>query len=121
MALELHPNDNARTARPSLWIFAGPSVGLLVVGVMFFIALFMVLSHEGVDWIPSVILSAFPLAIFTAYVQFFVNGKAPSHAIDLVILCGWRFRCWLYMAGGLDRPPQLWTLHRKPTHPGEFS
>jgi hypothetical protein len=121
MPLELHPNDCARQARPSIWIFQGPSVGLLVVGVLFFIALFLVLSRLGVDWIPAVVISALPLALITGYVQFFVNGKAPSHALDLVILLGWRIRSDLYLAGCLDRPPELWVTSRTPAHPYLYS
>jgi hypothetical protein len=98
MALSLHPNDCARTARPSIWVFQGQSVGLLVIGVLFFIALFLVLSRLGLEWIPTTIISALPLAIITGYVQFFVNGRAPSHAIDLVMLSGWRVKSQLYMA-----------------------
>jgi len=91
------------------------------VGVLFFIALFLVFSHEGVDWPPAVLISALPLALITGFVHFFINGRSPSYATDLVLLIGWRFRCQLYLAGALDRPPELWTVDRKARHPKEFS
>ena len=34
MALEMHPNDNAREGKPALWIFEGRSVAFLVGGVV---------------------------------------------------------------------------------------
>ena len=43
MPLELHSNDNAREGRPSVWIFQGNSVVLLVAGVAAFVALFRIL------------------------------------------------------------------------------
>src|SRR6516162_3439744 len=67
-------------------IFQGPAVGLLVVGVMFFICLMLVLSRLGVDWIPTIVISALPLAAITIFVQFFVNGRPPSYALDLLAL-----------------------------------
>jgi hypothetical protein len=36
-----------------------------------------------------------------------VNGRPPSYARDLALLAIWRLRVWLYMAGALDRPPEL--------------
>jgi hypothetical protein len=121
MALSLNPNDCARTAQPSLWIFQGPAVGLLVVGVMFFVCLMLVLSRLGVDWIPTVIISALPLGAITIFVQFFVNGRPPSYAADLLALQMWRLRCCWYLQRLLDKPPQLWVISRAPRHPKEFS
>src|SRR6516165_6298329 len=69
MALSLNPNDCARTAQPSLWIFQGPAVGLLVVGVMFFVCLMLVLSCLGVDWIPTNVISALPLGAITILIE----------------------------------------------------
>jgi energy-coupling factor transporter transmembrane protein EcfT len=121
MRLELHANDNARTAQPSLWIFQGPAVGLLVVGVMFFVCLMLVLSRLGVDWISTIVISALPLAAITIFVHFFVNGRPPSYALDLLALQMWRLRCSWYLQRLLDKPPQLWVIRRAPRHPKEFS
>ena len=121
MALELHPNDNAREGKPSLWIFHGPWVGLLVVGVLFFISLFLVLSRLGVDWIPTTVISALPLAGITVFVQFFINGRAPSYALNLLAVQTWRLRCSWYLRRLLDTPPQLWVISRAPRHPNDFS
>ena len=121
MALELHPNDCARTAHPSLWIFSGPWVGTLVLGVMFFISIFVLLSRWGVDWIPATIISLVPLAVFTVFVHLFVNGRAPSHALDLSALGVWRLRSAWYSQRLSDKPPQLWVVLRAPRHPKDFS
>ena len=122
MALELHPNDAAREARPSLWVFEGPWVGTLVVGVMFFISLFVVLSRLGVDWLPATIISALPLGVMTLFVHFFVNGRAPSYAVDLFALQVWRLRSAWYLRRLSDNPPQLWVVLRPASlHPKDFS
>ena len=121
MVLSLNPNDCARTAQPSLWIFQGPSVGLLVVGVMFFVCLMLVLSRLGVDWISTVVISALPLCAITIFVHFFVNGRPPSYALDLLTMQMWRLRCSLYLQRLLNKPPELWVISRAPRHPKEFS
>jgi hypothetical protein len=121
MALNLNPNDCARTAQPSLWIFQGRSVGLLVVGVMFFVCLMLVLSRLGVDWTATIAISALPLSAITIFVQFYVNGRPPSYALDLLALHMWRLRCVWYLECLLDKPPQLWIVSRAPRHPKEFS
>jgi hypothetical protein len=121
MSLELHPNDAAREAKPSMWVFEGPWVGTLVVGVMFFISLFVVLSRLVVDWIPTTIISALPLGVMTLFVQFFVNGKAPSYALDLFALQVWRLRSVWYLHRLSDKPPQFWVVLRPPLHPRDFS
>jgi hypothetical protein len=56
------------------------------VGVLFFVCLMLVLSRLGVDWIPTIVISALPLAAITIFVQFFVNGRPPSYALDLLAL-----------------------------------
>ena len=121
MALSLNPNDCARTAQPSLWIFQGPAVGLLVVGVMFFVCLMLVLSRLEVDWVPTVVISVLPLAAITIFVHFFVNGRPPSNALDLLALQMWRLGSSWYLQRLLDKPPQLWVISRAPRHPKEFS
>lgn len=120
MRLEMHSNDNAREAKPSLFIFHGQWVGWLVVAVLCFISAFVLLSRMGVDWLPACVLSALPLAALTIFVAGFINGKAPSYALDLLLLGAWRFRCQLYLAGALNRPPELWVKGRKPMHPNIF-
>jgi hypothetical protein len=120
VALELHPNDAAREAKPSLFIFSGPWVGCLVVGVMFFVVLFRILAVWDIDWFIALPVSLLPLAALTAFVHFFVNGRPPSWAIDALFLKVWQFKSWLYLRGCLDRPPLLWLENRTPAHPKEF-
>jgi hypothetical protein len=120
MVLEMHYNDNAREARPGLWIFQGRSVVLLVVGVATFVALFRTLDSAGLDLPINAAISLLPSVVMGAYVQFFVNGKPPSYAFDKLLFLIWRAKSCLYMAGWLDRPPALWIVTRKPMHPEEL-
>ena len=115
--LKLHPNDNAREARPAIWIFQGKAVALLVAGAAIFIALFRLLMATDVDWPVALAISCAPLGIITIVVHSLVNGRPPSFAGDLTLLTIWRCRVRLYLAGVLDRPPELWIRNQKPPHP----
>jgi hypothetical protein len=117
LPLELHANDNAREATPTVWIFQGRAVGLLVLGVATFIALFRVLTAIDIDWPAALVISLGPLGFMTIVVHLLVNGRPPSYASDLALLTVWRLRAWLYMTGALDRPPELWVRDCKPIHP----
>src|SRR5262245_53003492 len=119
MSFELHPNDNARESKPGLWVFHGKWTVLPVVGVAVGIMIFRVLGSY-VDWYYALGISGLPFLVMGGYVMIFVNGRSPSHAMDLLVLGLWRFRCRWYLAGLLDRPPQLWIVPRKPTHAAEF-
>jgi hypothetical protein len=115
--LELHSNDNAREAKPAIWIFQGKAVALLVAGAAIFIALFRVLMATDVDWPVALAISCAPLGIITIVVHSLVNGRPPSFAGDLTLLTIWNCRVRLYLAGALDRPPELWIRNQKPPHP----
>jgi hypothetical protein len=117
MPLEIHPNDNAREAKPGIWIFQGRAVALLVLGAAIFIALFRVLMAIDIDWPAALAISLVPLAVMTLSVHLVVNGRPRSYASDLALLGIWRLRVWLYLAGALERPPELWVRNRKPIHP----
>jgi hypothetical protein len=115
--LELHPNDNAREARPAIWIFQGKAVALLVAGAAIFIALFRLLMATDVDWPVALAISCAPLGIVTIVVHSLVNGRSPSYASDLALLTVWRLRVRLYLAGALHQPPALWIRNQRPPHP----
>jgi hypothetical protein len=115
--LELHPNDNAREGKPSIWIFQGRAVALLVAGAAIFVALFRVLMATDVEWPVALAISLLPLGIITIVVHSLVNGRPPSYASDLAVLTISRCRVRLYLAGVLDRPPELWIRQQKPPHP----
>jgi hypothetical protein len=120
MHLELHFNDNAREGRPSVWIFQGNSVVLLVAGVAAFVTIFRVLVAAEVDWLLALVLSLVPLVALAAYVHLMVNGRAPSYATDVLLFASWRVKVAAYLAGALDRPPQFWVKGQRPRHPSEF-
>jgi hypothetical protein len=61
-----------------------------VCGAAAFVALFRILASAGVDWPVNLAISLMPLLVVVAYVQFFVNGKAPSYASDVLLLLLWR-------------------------------
>ena len=119
--LKMHSNDNAREGRPSVWIFQGRSVVLLVIGAGVFIGLFRILDAAGVDWPLNIPVSLLPLALMAFYVWWFVNDKPSSYAWDLFILAIWRCKSWLYLNGALDRPPAFWIRARLPRHPDQFN
>jgi hypothetical protein len=116
MAIEMHSNDNAREGRPGVWIFQGKSVVFLVIGVAAFVALFRILASIDIDWPVNIGVSLLPLAGITLIIHLFVNGKPPSYAGDQLLFLLWRFRALLYLAGALDRPPELWRSDTKRTH-----
>jgi len=122
MALEMRPNDNAREGRPSVWIFSGQSVVLLVIGVGLSLVLFRVANALwGLETVPSLLIGVVPLALVTAFVAFFVNGKPESYALDLALLQVFRIQRWLYSTGIIDRPPEFWVRGKGPRHPREFT
>src|SRR5207249_7895483 len=85
-SLEIHPNDNAREAKPGIWIFQGRAVAVLVLGAAVFIALFRMLAAIDIDWPAALVISLAPLTLMTIAVHLLVNGRAPSYASDLVLL-----------------------------------
>jgi hypothetical protein len=118
--LELHPNDNAREGRPSVWIFSGRLVILPVIGVAAFVALFRILDSAGVDWWLNILISLAPFAGMALYVWLFLKDKAPSYGQDVLGLWAFRFKQWLYLYGVFDRPPQFWVRQGRLPTPGEF-
>ena len=122
MALEMRANDNAREGRPSVWIFSGRSVVLLVIGVGLSLTLFRVANALwGFETVPSLVIGIIPLGMITAFVAFFVNGKPESYALDLAFWGAFRLQSCLYRIGIVDRPPQFWVRGKAPRHPIEFS
>ena len=122
MALQLRPNDNAREGRPSVWIFSGQSVVLLVIGVGLSLGLFRVANALwGLETVPSLIVGIIPLGVITAFVAFFVNGKPESYALDLAFWGAFRLQSWLFVIGIIDRPTEFWVRGKAPRHPIEFS
>ena len=122
MALEMRANDNAREGRPSVWIFSGRSVVLLVIGVGLSLTLFRVANALwGFETVPSLVIGIIPLGLITAFVAFFVNGKPESYALDLALLQVFRIQRRLYLTGIIDRPPEFWVRGKPPRHPREFT
>lgn len=122
MPLELHPNDNAREGQPSVAIlnfvhFHGKSVVFLVIGVAVFVASFRILAALDIDWWINLTISLLPLIGIAAVIHCFVNGKPPSYIEDCLLFFLWRLRSRLYLAGALDRPPELWRVDQLLTHP----
>jgi hypothetical protein len=113
MALEMHSNDCAREGRPAVWIFSGKAVVFLVIGVAVFVALFRILASMDIDWPINIVVSLLPLLGITLLVHLLVNGRPPSYAGDLLLFLIWRLRSRLYVAGTIERPPELWRTQRK--------
>ena len=119
-SFELRPNDSAREARPGWFIFQGAQMGWLVISVLFFIVLSMLLSHAGLDWPFVLVISAIPFGLVTAWTHFMVNGRPPSHSVDLLSLQVFRLKTFLFLNGVTTRPPEIWRKGIKPAHPNDF-
>jgi hypothetical protein len=120
--LEWNDNDAARQeARPSFGIFRGRYAVLVVAGALCFLMLFKILSSWGVDFGPTIVLSLLPMGLFTLWVATCVNGKAPSHTFDLMLLGRFVFRCWMFRHGIIQRAPALNIRVPAPPHPSEFN
>jgi hypothetical protein len=120
MALELHQNSCARTAQPGIWIFKGTALLYLVVGFGVFILSMQIMSAAQVDFPIAVVISAMPLSGLTIFVRFFVNGKPPSYAIDVLLQGVWSLKTRLYKLGVVSRAPHIWPMPYKPAHPKDF-
>jgi hypothetical protein len=118
--MELHRNDVSQDARPSVWIFEGKSVLLLVGSVAAGVAIFQAVSEIGVELVPAAAMASAPPLAAAAVVALCVNGKPPSYFSDLLKWQGFRLKTWLYSIGALDRPPQLWCPGPVVPHPTAF-
>jgi hypothetical protein len=75
----------------------------------------------GFETVPSLLIGVVPLALITAFVAFFVNGKPESYALDLALLQAFRIQRWLFVTGIVDRTPEFWVRRKPPRHPREFT
>jgi hypothetical protein len=123
--LELHNNSISREAKPGIPIpglvtFHGKSVVFLVIGVALFIFIFLALYLLGLDWYFALPVSLMPLVSLMAFVAFFINNRPPSYLTDLLYMCIWRIKTWLYLHGVKDSASPLWIESRVTIHPKEF-
>jgi hypothetical protein len=119
-SLEFNDNDNAREGKPRFWVFRGRYAVLVVVGAILFMMLFGILSHMGVDFVPTLVLSTVPMALFALWVAFFVNGKPDSYSWDLLLWGRFKLRVWLFRHAILPYPPQFNLRALAPAHPTEY-
>jgi hypothetical protein len=79
----VHPNDNAREAKASLWIFEGSSLFVLIGAAALALGSYR-FCVERLNWslVASIGVGAAPLLIATAYVLALKVGKPKSYDVD---------------------------------------
>lgn len=112
MALPMCPNHNAEDTEPGVGKFKGYWVLLLFAATLIFVLIWRFCSEIGMDMISSGLLSGSPFVVALAYVQFFVNGKPPSYARDLLLWKIFKLREKAFLNGWTDAPPNLWTFKK---------
>jgi hypothetical protein len=79
----IHPNDNAREAKATIWIFEGSSLYVLIASFALALAAFRY-CYDGLGlgtW-GSVTAGAAPLVVASVYVMTLKVGKPKSYDID---------------------------------------
>jgi hypothetical protein len=79
----IHPNDNAREAKATIWIFEGSSLYVLIVSVALALAGFRyAYDRLGLGAWTSAGVGAAPLVLASVYVLTLKVGKPKSYDID---------------------------------------
>jgi len=118
MALTQHQNDNARDAKPMVWIFEGSNVYVFVGGFTLSLVLFRMSYDRHLSLVESAVIASVPLSIAIAYVVFLKAGKPKSYDADMGVSLTYRLQCWLArhgfprFGGPLHKAPS-----KAPVHP----
>jgi hypothetical protein len=114
MALQQHPNDNARDAKPMVWIFEGSNVYLFVGGFAASLVAFRFCFDRGLSMVESTIVATIPISTAIGYVVFLKAGKPASYDGDMLVSLNYRLICWLQRMGLIRFGGHL---HMKPSKP----
>lgn len=101
MALQQHQNDNARDAKPMVWIFEGSNVYVFVGGFAASLVTFRLCFDRGLSLVESAVTAALPITLAIAYVVCLKAGKPASYDGDMLISLNYRLICWLQRMGAI--------------------
>ena len=114
----IHPNDNSREAKATIWIFEGSSLYVLIAAMALALAAFRY-GYDGLGlgaW-GSAAAGAAPLVIATVYVVTLRLGRPKSYDIDCFRSLGIRLMRAVARSGLLVVRLELDGLSNKGQHP----
>ena len=119
MERRLHPNDNARKAKVTLWIFEGPNLFFLIAGSgLALLAYRYCYDRLGLGSLHSSLAAAVPMALTILYVAGLKLGKPKSYDVDVFRSLGMRLVRLLHRAGVLRSTLDLYAgSGRRSVHP----
>jgi hypothetical protein len=119
MERRLHPNNNARQAKVTIWIFEGHSLFFLIAGSgLALLAYRYCYDRLGLDSLNSSLAAAVPIALAIWYVAALKLGKPKSYDVDVFRSLGMRFVRVLHRTGVLRSTLDLYAgSGRKSVHP----
>lgn len=117
MPLRQHANDNARDAKPMVWIFEGSNVYVFVGGFAASLVAFRLCFDKGLSVVESGIVAALPISSAIAYVVFLKAGKPASYDGDMVLSLNYRMINWLVREGWMRFYGHMFGKSQRPVHP----
>ena len=119
MERRLHPNDNARQAKVTVWIFEGPSLWFLIGGSgLALLAYRYCYDRLGLGSLNSSLAAGVPIALAILYVATLKLGKPKSYDVDVFRSLGLRLVRVLHRTGVLRSTLDLYAgSGRKSVHP----
>jgi hypothetical protein len=115
----LHPNDNARKAKVTVWIFEGPSLFFLIGGSgLALLAYRYCYDRLAVGNLGSGLAATIPLVLAILYGLALKLGKPKSYDVDCFRSLGMRFVRLLHRIGIMRSTLDLYAEStRKSAHP----
>ena len=119
MERRLHPNNNARQAKVTVWIFEGPSLLFLIAGSgLALLAYRYCYDRLGLGSLNSGLVAAVPIALAILYVAGLKLGKPKSYDVDVFRSLGMRLVRLLHRTGVLRSTLDLYAgSGRRSAHP----
>jgi len=100
MERRLHPNDNARKAKVTLWIFEGPSLFFLIAGSgLALLAYRYCYDRLGLGSLNSTLAAVVPIALAVLYAAALKLGNPKSDDVDVFRSLGMQLVRVLHRAG----------------------
>ena len=119
MERRLHPNNNTRQAKVTVWIFEGHSLFFLIAGSgLALLAYRYCYDRLNLGSLNSSLAAAVPIALTILYVAALKLGKPKSYDVDIFRSLGMRLVRLLHRTGVLRSTLDLYVgSGRKSVHP----